>query len=335
MCKILYKDMVIHFYVAHVSAFLKSREFSFANHFSIAVIKLKFCYFLSVSQLHAEYDRTSDDYKAHRVVQAFDTAQFLENTRGSSAIQIIAGDLNTEPGDLAYRVLRYEANLEDAYPESYERQGTNECPYNTYTSLSEKLSGENVGKRIDYILFRGGFKYQVDRLDYVLPLPHFVPGTTHSYSDHEAVVTTLRITKRDSMVNPSTFYSVCDADVDSHQAAEEDAEALEYKSEENVRTIRESIAVCDQSLLKIASSRTVYLTLALIMLCMLFQFIDMQASYGLGSVYLLFKVALSGMVMYFLFMGTIWNKLERNGILSGKLAMQTSLYNKYKGCSSN
>lgn len=296
MAKILYENMVIHFYVAH---------------------------------LHAEYDRNADDYKAHRVVQAFDTAQFLENTRGSAAIQILAGDLNTEPGDLAYRVLRQEANLEDSFSDAYERKGTCDCPSNTYSPTGDKLIAAGGEKRIDYILFRGGFKYQVDRTEYKLPLPTVVPGTSHSYSDHEAVCTTLRITKRDQVMNPSTAYSVS---LSASQQAEEDAEALEYKSEENVRTIRESITTCDQSLMKIASSRTVFLTLALIILCMLFQFIDMRPYSGFSSVYLIGKVLLCGLVMYFVFMGTIWNRLERNGILSGKLAMQISLYNKYKTC---
>lgn len=294
MCKILYGDIVVHFYVAH---------------------------------LHAEYNHESDDYKAHRVVQAFDTAQFLENTRGSAAVQIIAGDLNTEPGDLAYRVLCYEANLEDAFDPDYGKSGTSECPYNSYTSLSEKLATNNDGKRIDHILYRGGFKYLVERLEYKHPLPNHVPGTEHSYSDHEAVVATLQITKKRSMVNPQTEYMVC-----SSATEEEEIEAFEYKSEKNVRTIQEAICVCDQSLVKIASSKTVYLTLGFIVLCMLFQFIEMKPMYGLHSVYLLFKVALSGLVMYFLFMGTLWNKLEKNGVLSGKLAMQISLYNKYKKC---
>lgn len=54
-------------------------------------------------QLHAQYDSESDDYNAHRVVQAFDTAQFIQATRGDSIVQVLAGDLNCEPGDLAYR----------------------------------------------------------------------------------------------------------------------------------------------------------------------------------------------------------------------------------------
>lgn len=40
---------------------------------------------------------------AHRVLQAFDTAQFIKLTSGGADFVILAGDLNTEPGDLAYR----------------------------------------------------------------------------------------------------------------------------------------------------------------------------------------------------------------------------------------
>lgn len=53
-------------------------------------------------QLHAEYDEF-DDYKTHRVIQAFDTAQFIEETRGESVLQVLAGDLNTQPQDISYK----------------------------------------------------------------------------------------------------------------------------------------------------------------------------------------------------------------------------------------
>lgn len=54
-------------------------------------------------QLHAEYDRDCDEYQAHRVLQAFDTAQFIQLTSMGADLIVLAGDLNTEPDDLAYR----------------------------------------------------------------------------------------------------------------------------------------------------------------------------------------------------------------------------------------
>lgn len=252
-------------------------------------------------------------------MQAFDTAQFLENTRGNAVVQILAGDLNTEPGDLAYRVLVLEANLTDAYDPNSTRFGTNECPSNSYTSLTEKLSLEaGDGKRIDYILYRGGFKYNIERTQYTLPLPNFVPGANYSYSDHEAVLTHLHVTKKGQVVNPNTEYYP------------EGREVFEPKSAENVATIMDSIRVCEESLAKIDHHRVVYLTLALVVVFMLFQIIDMKPGYGLGTLYLLVKIALSGLALYLVFMGTLWNKLEKHGILAGKLAMEISLKNKYK-----
>lgn len=57
--------------------------------------------------MHAEYNREKDDYMTHRVTQAFDTAQFIESTRGDSVLQVLAGDLNTEKGDIAHRSCKY------------------------------------------------------------------------------------------------------------------------------------------------------------------------------------------------------------------------------------
>lgn len=73
------------------------------KHITLAFDPIKWRFSPLLLQLHAEYDRESDDYNAHRVVQAFDTAQFIQSTRGESVLQVLAGDLNTEPGDLAYR----------------------------------------------------------------------------------------------------------------------------------------------------------------------------------------------------------------------------------------
>ena len=61
--------------------------------------------------MHAEYNKEQDVYKTHRVTQAFDTAQFIESTRGDSILQILAGDLNIEKGDIAHR---YYTGFSDA-----------------------------------------------------------------------------------------------------------------------------------------------------------------------------------------------------------------------------
>lgn len=111
-------------------------------------------------QLHAEYDRESDDYNAHRVVQAFDTAQFIQTTRDDSVLQVLAGDLNTEPGDLAYRILLVASGLQETYHTDHGDIGTNECAQNYYTPADVKRKLPK-GKRIDYILYRSGANHEV------------------------------------------------------------------------------------------------------------------------------------------------------------------------------
>lgn len=54
-------------------------------------------------QLHAEYNRKHDEYLAHRVLQAFDTAQFVQLTSAAADLVILAGDFNSEPHQLPYK----------------------------------------------------------------------------------------------------------------------------------------------------------------------------------------------------------------------------------------
>lgn len=91
---------------------------------------------------------------AHRVLQAFDTAQFVRMTSGGTDAIVLAGDLNTEPQDLAYKIIRNIAGLADTCPNSASHIGTNECANNSYTS--SKLARMNPdGKRIDHIMYLG------------------------------------------------------------------------------------------------------------------------------------------------------------------------------------
>lgn len=110
-------------------------------------------------QLHAEYNRENDEYMAHRVLQAFDTAQFIKMTMGGADAAILGGDLNTEPEDLAYRIISTVAGLTDSCS-NHSNLGTNECAKNSYTNVKLGKTAPN-GKRIDYILYLGSKQFKV------------------------------------------------------------------------------------------------------------------------------------------------------------------------------
>lgn len=69
-----------------------------------------------ILQLHAQYSTDDDEYLAHRVVQAFDTAQFVDLTSGAAHLSVLAGDLNTEPGELCHQLIKHTAQLTDTFP---------------------------------------------------------------------------------------------------------------------------------------------------------------------------------------------------------------------------
>lgn len=116
-------------------------------------------------QLHAEYNQVNNEYTAHRVLQAFDTAQFIRMTKGGADAIILSGDLNTEPHDLAYRIICGVAGLADACSANLNMVGTTECAKNSYTeSISARKCPE--GKRIDHILYLGSNNMKVCLLWY-------------------------------------------------------------------------------------------------------------------------------------------------------------------------
>jgi hypothetical protein len=83
-------------------------------------------------QLHAEYNHRNDEYMAHRVLQAFDMSQFICMTSANADIVILGGDLNTEPGDLSYRIIRFNAQLQDSF---------HQAPQVCITSITETDTG--------------------------------------------------------------------------------------------------------------------------------------------------------------------------------------------------
>uniref|UniRef100_A0A182TGU1 sphingomyelin phosphodiesterase n=1 Tax=Anopheles melas TaxID=34690 RepID=A0A182TGU1_9DIPT len=277
-----------------------------------------------VAHLHAEYNRQCDDYMAHRVIQAHDTAQFIESTRGQSVLQVLAGDLNTEPGDLAYRVLVTSSKLKD----SYDRKsigsgvGTNECHTNSYTDPMAAKQLPN-GKRIDYIMYRIGDHYEGRLLEHRLPLPERVPGQAFSYSDHEAVYAKL-ILKKSSSTSTIQNLIACN----SGKVREEDScsrESREETDREAVLSLRESVAICNESLKQLESHRRSYTLMAIGVIIALIYMLELQAPYGLKIAFLVLKFLLCAVIIFFVVMATIWNVMEKHGILAGKLSMEIAL----------
>jgi sphingomyelin phosphodiesterase 2 len=66
-------------------------------------------------QLHAEYSFKAPEYEAHRVVQALESAEMIRLTSSGADLVIVGGDLNAEPDELVYRLLKAMVPLRDPF----------------------------------------------------------------------------------------------------------------------------------------------------------------------------------------------------------------------------
>lgn len=145
-------------------------------------------------------------------------------------------------------------------------------------------------------------------MEYKLPLSHHIPDHPLSYSDHEAVYSRIQVTiPQNGIERSSNFTNIT-------------ANGL-------VEALNEAIDVCRDNLEKLRSHKTIYFTMALGVMMTLFYLIDMVPPYGLKTMFTVLRVIVSGLVLFFVFMATLWNSIEVNGVLSGKLAMEISLRN--------
>lgn len=317
LCRILFGDQIVHLYNAH---------------------------------LHAEYDNDNDEYKTHRVIQAFDTAQFIEATRGNSVLQILAGDLNTQPQDISYKVLLYTSKMRDSCQSDTFR--TNECGRNSYTS-PRALTKNPLGIRIDHIFVRSADHIKAEIVEYTLPFPDRVPGQKFSYSDHEAVLATLKLTLLPANDEPVVAEDVvCKIPngagplaMHSQNGGEEIATAPSTADDNNsclsidhplpaaaARTaaLEEALTLCDGSLLQLNTDRLLYYSAATVLFVILVVLIEFAPPVGLRTIYLLLKFIVFGVILFCLFMASIWNYMERNGVLQGKKSMEVMLQHAQK-----
>ncbi|NXA06905.1 NSMA phosphodiesterase, partial [Sapayoa aenigma] len=177
---------------------------------------------LGSHQLHAEYCREKDAYLPHRLVQAWELAQFIRHTSKAADVVLLGGDLNMHPEDVGIRLLRGWTGLRDAFAEATHfevssrggagSQGTPRAshqprhlsqgcedgctlvPNNCFTDKSELLPFP-LGIRIDYILYKAISSFMV-KCEELKTTTGAVPGMDVPFSDHEAVMATLHIQRQ-------------------------------------------------------------------------------------------------------------------------------------------
>ncbi|NWX78629.1 NSMA phosphodiesterase, partial [Alca torda] len=149
-------------------------------------------------QLHAEYCREKDAYLPHRLLQAWELAQFIRHTSKAADVVVLGGDLNMHPEDVGIRLLRGWTGLRDAFAEATRFEGCEDgctlVPDNCFTVNSELLPFP-LGIRIDYILYKAVSSFTV-KCEELKTTTGTAPGTDIPFSDHEAVMATLHIRRQ-------------------------------------------------------------------------------------------------------------------------------------------
>ncbi|NXL91359.1 NSMA phosphodiesterase, partial [Alectura lathami] len=149
-------------------------------------------------QLHAEYCREKDAYLPHRIVQAWELAQFIRHTAKAADVVLLGGDLNMHPEDVGIRLLRGWTGLQDTFTEAKRFEGCEDgctlIPSNCFTFKSE-LQPFPLGIRIDYVLYKAVSSFTVE-CEELRTTTGTAPGTDIPYSDHEAVMATLHIQRK-------------------------------------------------------------------------------------------------------------------------------------------
>ena len=300
---------------------------------------------LYISHYHANYDPNDDRYLGHRVLHAFESAQWVNLTSSSADLIIYAGDFNTEPESLPYRILCCLGSLKDTWQQYTEnicdgdvrktRNGccTSESLINSFTPIptsstcrGNSSSSEAIlqieGKRIDYIMYRVGRNIEVDILSCSLPLPDRVPNENYSFSDHEAVDAVFKLKRVKCNVDDLTKDHT-EQQTDMHSNGVQVGKAVENQSNtECVKIVEEAIEVMENTLEHVARSKTKYVAYAVLCLILFvstfitcgFPYLSTIERIGLDLGLFIPRLLLVTGIVVFSLMGSLFNKRERHSI---------------------
>lgn len=225
-----------------------------------------------------------------------------------------------------FRVLLYTSKMKDCCIS--ENIFTNEYYKNSYTPPAINAN-KSHGIHIDHIFARSSNNFKLAILDYGLPLSERVPGHNFSFSDHEAVLAKLNLSDSRPSGCEETW-SANNALVNNvEHIGDQNYEAClktdEYLVTRRVAVLQETISLCEMSLDQLNVDRIFYYSVAVILAFILIVFLEYPAPVGFKTLYIIFKFLISGVLLYSVFMGSVWNYMELNGILSGKVEMELML----------
>lgn len=170
---------------------------------------------------------------------------------------------------------------------------------NSYTPTAH-IKKNLPGQRIDYILYHPGSRMHVESKNYQQPLPDRVPKHSYSYSDHEAVECTLVITSKKT--------SACSLNVEEKKCVLEDC-----------------VGVLTKALGRLVVHMIFYWIFAVVLLALLLLSFAFNSPFGYPIIFNVLRVFVVILIVFCVMMATIWNRIEKHGILATKLAIDVSL----------
>lgn len=170
---------------------------------------------------------------------------------------------------------------------------------NSYTSCAH-VKKDLPGQRIDYILYHPGSRMHVESKNYRQPLPDRVPKHSYSYSDHEAIESTLVITSKKT----STF---------------------SLDNEEKKCVLEDCVGVLTKALSKLGVHQFFYSLFAIVLFALLLLSFVFNSPFGYPIIFNILRVFIVILIVFCFLMAIIWNRIEKHGILATKLAIDVSL----------
>nr|XP_054774293.1 putative neutral sphingomyelinase isoform X1 [Lytechinus pictus] len=140
-----------------------------------------------------------DDFLTHRLTQLYELSEFVRLTSGGADLVLVMGDFNSEPFSLATKLAITNAGLLDAWETRGNKEYTDGMTIERLDNILVKRQthcymNTDDGERIDYNLYQSYGLYTARCLKTTLTMRK-IPGSDLPYSDHEGVLSTIRVTR--------------------------------------------------------------------------------------------------------------------------------------------